>query len=148
MRMLRRRLELLALRLERSAKSLESRGVGGDVVRQYRNALSQVGYVIRALEVLEIKLESILALNAVTQDLVVVREALRELGRRVKSLPEVSAILDELSDRVSDIVAEMPIVDAGGQTSVAYTEAARRVLEEAEKLVGASGESPQTQSAG
>lgn len=132
-RMLRRRLEVLEARLERSA---ERRGIGSDVARQYHNALRHVRYVARVLEVLEIKLESILALKAVTQDLAVVRETLRELSRRVRSLPEVSAILDELSDRVSDVMVGMP-VDVGDRMPAVYTEAAKKILEEAEKLIGA-----------
>ncbi|MEM1698703.1 MAG: hypothetical protein QXD83_02330, partial [Sulfolobales archaeon] len=96
MKMLRRRLELLEVRLERSLESKKSKEAENSIIRSYSNAIRQIRFVVYSLEVLEVKLESILALNAMTQDLVVVREALKELSRRVRSLPEVSAILDDI----------------------------------------------------
>ncbi|MEM1747747.1 MAG: hypothetical protein QXZ05_05800, partial [Sulfolobales archaeon] len=78
--------------------------------------------------------ESILALNAMTQDLVVVREALKELSRRVRSLPEVSAILDDIGDSIGDVMAEIP-VDVDQQVIAVRREAAKKILEEAERLV-------------
>ncbi|MEM4985054.1 MAG: hypothetical protein QW289_04055, partial [Sulfolobales archaeon] len=89
-----------------------------------------------ALEVLEVKLESILALNAMTQDLVVVREVLKELSKRVRSLPEVSAILDDIGDGIGDVMAEIPVyIDQ--QAITVRREAAKKILEEAERFIEA-----------
>ncbi|MEM4985538.1 MAG: hypothetical protein QW289_06515, partial [Sulfolobales archaeon] len=87
MKMLRRRLELLEVRLERSLENMKSKAAENGIIRSYSNAIRQIRFVVYALEVLEVKLESILALNAMTQDLVVVREVLKELSKRVRSLP-------------------------------------------------------------
>ena len=134
MKILRRRLELLEERLGRSIESMRSRGVGEEVLRSYSNAARQVRYVTYALGVLEVKLENILTLNAMLQDLVVIREVLKELSRRVKGLPEISAILDELGDGVSGAMAEVPLkVDQ--QAIATRREDAKRILEEAERYV-------------
>lgn len=143
MKMLRRRLELLETRLGRSVENIRSRGVEGDVVRSYHNAMKQIRFVVYALEVLEVKLESILTLNAVTQDLAVVREVLKELSKKARVIPEVSAILDEMGDSVGDVMTEIQI-DVDQQSVVTRREAARRILEEAERFVEASDkEAPQ-----
>ncbi|MEM4833043.1 MAG: hypothetical protein QXT76_01695 [Sulfolobales archaeon] len=136
MKMLRRRLELLEVRLERSLESKKSKEAENSIIRSYSNAIRQIRFVVYSLEVLEVKLESILALNAMTQDLVVVREALKELSRRVRSLPEVSAILDDIGDSIGDVMAEIP-VDVDQQVIAVRREAAKKILEEAERLVEA-----------
>ncbi len=139
LRILRRRLELLEGRLEKSANNLKLRGAGPDMLRSYTNAMRQISYVICVLEALEMKLENVLAMNAVTQDLVVVREALKELSQRIRGLPEVSAILDEIGDGVSDVIAGTPMY-LDTHTVTASREAAKKILEEAEKIAEARRE--------
>ncbi|MCS7099294.1 MAG: hypothetical protein RMH84_06315 [Sulfolobales archaeon] len=129
---LRRRLELLEARIEKSLENVRGRDVRGDLVKSYANALRQLKYVTYVLGILEVKLENVVTLNAVTQDIVVAREALKELSRRIRSLPEISAILDEIGDSLSDIVSETLSVDR--QALVIQREAARRILDEAEKI--------------
>ncbi|MEM1623132.1 MAG: hypothetical protein QW543_03230 [Sulfolobales archaeon] len=136
MKMLRRRLELLEVRLERSLESMKSREPESSIIRSYSNAIRQIRFVIYALEALEVKLESILALNAMTQDLVIVREVLKELSRRVRSLPEVAAILDDIGDDIGDIMTEV-LVDVDQQAMAVRREVARKILEEVEKFIEA-----------
>lgn len=138
MKILRRRLELLEDRLTRSIENMRNKGAGDEILRSYMNAVKQVRYVVYALGILEVKLENILTLNAMLQDLVVVREILKELGKRVKNLPEVSAILDELGDGISDVMTEIPL-NIDQQTLITRREAARKILDEAEKYVQNSG---------
>ncbi|MEM2208239.1 MAG: hypothetical protein QXG17_06070 [Sulfolobales archaeon] len=136
MKMLRRRLELLEVRLERSLENMKSKAAENGIIRSYSNAIRQIRFVVYALEVLEVKLESILALNAMTQDLVVVREVLKELSKRVRSLPEVSAILDDIGDGIGDVMAEIPVyIDQ--QAITVRREAAKKILEEAERFIEA-----------
>jgi division protein CdvB (Snf7/Vps24/ESCRT-III family) len=133
LRILRRRLELLEARLEKSVSNLKLKGEGSDMLRSYTNAIGQIRYVICALEALEIKLENVITMNTVTQDLVVVREALKELSQRIRGLPEVSAILDEMGDSVSDVIADTPVT-LDTHTVTVSRETAKKILEEAEKI--------------
>lgn len=133
LRILRHRLELLESRLEKSVNNLKLKGAGSDILRSYTNAMRQIRYVIYVLETLEIKLENVLTMNAVIQDLVVVREALKELSQRIRSLPEISAILDEIGDGVSDVIAKT-LMNLDVHIVTVSRETARKILEEAEKV--------------
>jgi len=132
MRLLRGRLEQLRSRLERRVESLRSLGAEERLLKSYVSALNQVSYAILVLSILEIKVENVLTLGTVVHDLVVVREALRELSRRVRNIPEVSAVLEDLCDSVGEIVAEAHIKVDGAQLPV-YREAARKIIEQAER---------------
>lgn len=143
MKILRRRLELLEVRLGRSMENMKSKGAEDGLVRSYINAIRQIKYVVYALGILEVKLESILTLSAMSQDLIVVREVLKELSKRARSLPEISAILDEMGDGIGDVMTEMSL-SVDQQVVIARREDAKKILEEAEKLVEASNrETPQ-----
>ncbi|MCX8184701.1 MAG: hypothetical protein RMI56_01230 [Sulfolobales archaeon] len=131
MRTLRRRLELLEARIERSLENAKSRGIEVSIAKSYSNALKQIRYVVYALGVLEVKLENIVALNTVTQDLVVTRDVLKELSERIGSIPEISAILDEIGDDISEVMSETINIDQ--QAAASRREATKRILEEAEK---------------
>ncbi len=137
MRILRGRLEQLRSRLERKVESLKGLGAEERLLKAYISALNQVSYTILVLSVLEIKVENIVTLNTMFQELVVVREALRELSRRVRNIPEVSTVLEDLSDSVGDIVAEAHIRVDGAQLPV-YREAARKIMEQAEQQLRVS----------
>jgi division protein CdvB (Snf7/Vps24/ESCRT-III family) len=132
LRLLRGRLEQLRDRLERRVENLRNLGTDERLLRTYINALNQVNYAVLVLSILEVKVENILALGTVVQDLIVVREVLRELSRRVRNIPEVSAVLEDLGDSVGEIIAETRIKVDSTQLPV-YREAARRIVEEAEQ---------------
>jgi division protein CdvB (Snf7/Vps24/ESCRT-III family) len=132
LRLLRGRLEQLRDRLERRVENLRNLGTDERLLRTYINALNQVNYAVLVLSILEVKVENILALGTVVQDLIVVREVLRELSRRVRNIPEVSAVLEDLGDSVGEIIAETRIKVDSTQLPV-YREVARRIVEEAEQ---------------
>jgi division protein CdvB (Snf7/Vps24/ESCRT-III family) len=132
LRLLRGRLEQLRDRLERRVENLRNLGTDERLLRTYINALNQVNYAVLVLSILEVKVENILALGTVVQDLIVVREVLRELSRRVRNIPEVSAVLEDLGDSVGEIIAEARIKVDSAQLPL-YREAARRIVEEAEQ---------------
>jgi len=132
MRLLRGRLEQLRSRLERRVESLRNLGAEERLLKSYINALDQVSYAILVLSILEIKVENVLTLGTMVHDLIIVREALRELSRRVRNVPEVSTVLEDLSDSIGDIVAEAHIKVDGAQLPM-YREAARKIVEQAER---------------
>jgi DNA-binding Lrp family transcriptional regulator len=132
LRLLRGRLEQLRDKLERRVENLRNLGSDERLLRAYVNALNQVSYAVLVLNILEVKVENILTLGTVVHDLVVVREVLRELSRRVRNIPEVSAVLEDLGDSIGEIIAGAHIKVDSAQLTV-YREAARKIVEQAEQ---------------
>lgn len=86
------------------------------------------------LEVLIIRVETLTLLNLTVKDLAVIKNVVQELKKYSFNIPELSIIIEDIDDKVNDLIHETKGGFSESSTSIVVSDDARKIINEAELI--------------
>ncbi|MEM0362172.1 MAG: hypothetical protein QXD36_04555 [Sulfolobales archaeon] len=86
------------------------------------------------LEVLIIRVETLTLLNLTAKDLAVIKNVVRELKRYSFNIPELSIIIEDIDDKVNDLIHDTKGGFSESSMNIVVSDDARKIINEAELI--------------
>jgi len=86
------------------------------------------------LEVLIIRVETLTLLNLTAKDLAVIKNVVQELKRYSFNIPELSIIIEDIDDKVNDLIHDTKGGFSESSMNIVVSDDARKIINEAELI--------------
>ncbi len=86
------------------------------------------------IEVLITRVESLTIIGATVKDLMVIKVIVKDLRKYASSIPELSIVIEDIDDKVNDLISEMRGEFHSVEINQAVSEDVKKIIDEANAI--------------